>query len=61
MWSCPEQSILGVIIANWVRKKKHNISKYYPLIGFNGRYINNMFLYNEKTNYDYLEHLNIEN
>mgnify|MGYP001235962192 CR=1 FL=1 len=57
MWSCPEQSILGVIIANWVRKKKHNISKYYPLIGFEGRNINNMFLYNKKRDYDYLKTL----
>lgn len=61
VWSCPEQSILGVIIANWVRKKKHNISKYYPLIGFKGRNINRMFLYDKKRDYDYLEDLNIEN
>lgn len=60
-WSCPEQSILGVIIANWVRKRKHGISRYYPLIGFKGRNINNMYLYNIKKDYDYLEYLNIEN
>ena len=61
MWSCPEQSILGIIIANWIRKKKHNISNYYPLIGFKGRNIYNMFLYNKKRDYDYLQYLNIEN
>ncbi len=60
-YSCPEQSILGVIIANWVRKKKHSISKYYPLIGFKERNINNMFLYNIKKDYDYLKYLNIKN
>jgi len=54
MWSCPEQSILGVIIANWVRKKKHNIPKNYPMIGFKGRNIDNMFFYDTNSDYDYL-------
>ena len=56
-WSCPEQSLLGVIIANWVRKKKHNIPECYPLIGFEARDINKMFFY-QKRDYDYL--LNLE-
>jgi len=53
-WSCSEQSILGVIIANWVRKKKHNISANYPSIGFKNRNINEIVFYN---NYEYLSFL----
>lgn len=49
--SCPEQSILSIIIANWVRKKKYNIPQKYPKIGFQDRNLNKLFLYNE---YDYL-------
>ena len=59
-WSCPEQSILGVIMANWVRKKIHNIPEHYPFIGIpfigiKGRNINNMFLYDKNRDYDYLD------
>ena len=61
MWSCFEQSILGVIIANWVRKEKHNIPKHYPFIGFVHKNITMIILYNKKEHYDYLEDLNIEN
>ena len=56
-WICPEQSIFGVIIANWVRKKKHNIPKNYPFIGFRQRDINQMFVYNKDTDYQYLNKL----
>lgn len=54
MWSCPEQSILGIIIANWVRKETHGIPKHYPLIGFTNRNINNMFLFDKNQHYHYL-------
>lgn len=54
MWSCPEQSILGVIIANWIRKRKYNIPKYYPMVGFRRRNINNIFLYDKNKDYKYL-------
>jgi hypothetical protein len=58
-WSCSEQSILCVIIANWVRKKIHNIPEHYPLIGFKlkgvSRNIHNMFLYDKNRDYDYLD------
>lgn len=50
--STPEQSILGIIIANWVRKRKHNIDIKYPKIGFMHRDIYQMFYYND---YDYLK------
>ena len=53
-WSCPEQSILGIIISNWVRKHKHNIPKKYPVIGFQDRSIQNIVYFN---NYDYLRHI----
>jgi hypothetical protein len=55
--SCPEQSILGVIIANLVRERKYNIPIYYPFIGFKKRNIKNMFLYDKKRNYNYLRFL----
>lgn len=55
MWSCSEQSILGVLMANWVRKKKHNISRYYPKIGFGSRDVTKMFQYDETTDYGYLK------
>ena len=50
-WQCPEQSIMGVIIANWIRKKKHNISPYYPNVKFNGAMINNMWIINKDHNW----------
>ena len=61
-WSCPEQSLLGVIIANWVRKKKHNISKYYPFVGFHKKNISDMFFYDKIKNkhYKYLEYIEKE-
>ena len=64
-WSCPEQSLMCVIIANWIRKKKHNISKYYPFIGFRNRNISDMFFYNTIKNkknkdYKYLEYIDDE-
>jgi hypothetical protein len=55
MWSCPEQSILGVIIANWIRSKKHNIPRQYPLIGFKERDISNIIFYDKDEDYEYLQ------
>ena len=49
-----EQSILGVIIAKWVKEKKYNINEKYPLIGFHSRNIYNIIEFN---NYDYLKYL----
>ena len=53
-WSCPEQSILGVIIANWIRKKIHNIPKHYPLLGFRDRNIYKLYWYDKNKDYEYL-------
>ena len=49
---------MGVIIANWIRKKKHNISPYYPKVKFNGAMIKNMRVINKYSNwYQYLNNL----
>jgi hypothetical protein len=53
-WSTPEQSILCVILSNWVRTKKYNIPSTYPTITFKSRDIND---YNIITDYDYLKYL----
>jgi len=53
-FSTNEQSILGVIIANWVKNKKYNIPVNFPIIGFPGRNINNITYFN---NYEYLNYL----
>ena len=52
-FSTNEQSILGVIIAKWVKNRKYNISKNYPVIGFYNRNIDNIVTFN---NYDYLKY-----
>ena len=52
-FSTNEQSILGVIIAKWVKNRKYNIPKKYPIIGFKDRRINNIVTFN---NYDYLKY-----
>jgi len=57
-YSCNEQSILGVIIANWIRNKKYNIPLKYPFIGYKNRVIQNKFFI---TNYEYLNLLNMLN
>jgi len=54
-WSSPEQSILCVIIANWIRKRIHNISEYYPLIGFYKRNIDRLVFYDIEKDYDYIK------
>ena len=62
-WFTLDQSILSVIIANWVRKRVHNIPINYPGIGFDNRDMNKItypsdytFDGNEKF-YDYLKYL----
>ena len=54
-WSTPEQSILCVIIANWIRKRKHNIPFHYPKITFINRNINQCKIIRD---YEYLKYLN---
>ena len=49
-----DQSIISVIIANWIRKGKYNIPKKYPLIYFNHRNIHDIGYY---PNHDYLKYL----
>jgi hypothetical protein len=49
-----EQSILGTIVANWVKNRKHNIPIKYPMIGFENRNINQIMYFD---NYHYLTHL----
>jgi len=51
-WYTPEQSVMSVIVANWVRKRKHNIPLKYPQCGFPYRNTNTFISFN---NYKYLE------
>lgn len=51
--STPEQSLLSVIIYNWIRERKYNIPLQYPFISFQGRNIKKI-----KYNYDF-SHLNL--
>ena len=53
-WSCPEQSILCIIIANWIRKRKYNIPIKYPFIGFHKRNIEQPYIFED---YSYLTYL----
>ena len=39
--------------AKWVKNRKYNIPKKYPIIGFSHRHINNIVTFN---NYDYLKY-----
>ncbi|PSV25019.1 MULTISPECIES: hypothetical protein [unclassified Photobacterium] len=57
--STPEQAILSIIIANWVRKGIHNIPVTYPLISIRaGRDINKITF---RTDFSYLTILNKSN
>jgi len=47
-WFTPEQSILTVIISNYVFEGKHNIPKTYPNIIFKNRDINNQIIVDER-------------
>jgi hypothetical protein len=58
IWSCPEQSILNVILANWIRRRKHNIPINYPEIFFHERNLNTVFTTMDMS---YLQYLQIEN
>lgn len=50
-WHTPEQSILSIIIANWVRYRKYNIPLNYPNIILHNREIDNIII---PKNYKYL-------
>jgi hypothetical protein len=47
-WHTPEQGILSVILANWVRKRTHNIPLNYPNIHLQHRNINNVVVVEDK-------------
>ena len=49
---CLDQAILSIIIANWIRKRKHNISLTYPYISFENKDISKI---ENNTNYEYLQ------
>lgn len=53
--STPEQAILSVIIANWIRNRKHNIPLQYPFISFYKSSLHNIKFHN---NFNYLDHIN---
>lgn len=53
--STNEQAILSVIIANWIRENKFNISRAYPFISFQGRNIKKIKF---NTDFSYLSSLN---
>ena len=53
-FSCGDQPILNIIVANWIRKNKHGILQKYPIIGFDNDNIHKIIHFN---NYDYLEKL----
>jgi hypothetical protein len=56
--STPEQSILTIIIANWIRKRKYNIPLNYPQVILDNRNYDKPVVRND---FKYLEYLNIEN
>jgi hypothetical protein len=53
--STPEQSILTVIISNWIRKRKHNIPKSYPLLILNDRNFDQPVIRPEFNHLKYLD------
>ena len=55
--STNEQSILCVIIANWIRYKKYNISNYYPKLVLIDRDITKLTI---RPEFNYLKYLNIK-
>jgi len=56
-WYTLDQSVLSVIIANWIRKGKYNIPKEYPFMAFRDKDYNKMIYYKDIYNYDYLKYL----
>lgn len=54
-WSCPEQSILNVILANWVRYRIHDIPINFPNIYFHERNLNSIVT---QIDMNYLQYLN---
>ena len=57
IWTTLDQSILSVIIANWIRKGKYNISKEYPFIALKDRDHRQIVYYKDIYNYNYLNYL----
>lgn len=53
-WHTPEQSILSIIISNWIRKRKNGIPLNYPNIILKNREIDNIIIPN---NYTYLKYI----
>jgi hypothetical protein len=53
-WSALDQSILSVIIANWVRKGKYNIPKKYPFIALRDKDHHKIIYHSD---YEYLKYL----
>lgn len=56
-YSTLDQSVLSVIIANWVRKGKYNIPKEYPFIALKDRDHHQIVYYKDIYNYNYLNYL----
>ena len=54
-WSCPEQSILNIIIYKWILQKRHNINEKYPYIICPRNYNN----YSLMKNYSHLNNIQI--
>jgi len=53
-YSTLDQSVLSVIIANWVRKGKYNIPKKYPFIALENRDHHKIIYHSD---YEYLKYL----
>jgi hypothetical protein len=52
---CPEQSILNTILANWIRKGKNGISKYWPRYYFVSRDINRPYEITNNSHHYYID------
>jgi len=53
-WSTLDQSVLSVIIANWIRKGKYNIPKKYPFISLRDKDHHKIVYHSD---YEYLKYL----
>jgi hypothetical protein len=51
-WTTLDQSVLSVIIANWIRKGKYNIPKKYPFIAFRDKDHTKMIYFKDIYNYE---------
>ena len=55
-WSTPEQSIMSVIVSNWVYENKNNIPKNYPNFMINNK-TRDFYNYLKPSNFDYLNNV----